>query len=352
MRIKHLVAPDVLGGTLPYMAPELFDEAGNIGIWTDIYAFGITLYEMLTGRLPFDSTRDESLIRLHVASPPPDPRLRKPDLPAEAVAIVMRCLTKRPSERYQSWDEVEEVLQDLRIQLVGVPFLEVFTDDDAAAAERLIEQGMGHIKLGEYNDAKRCFKDATERDRSRADTWSFLAQAHLGIWEYREALIAVEEGLRRAVSRNEFGQLFCARGEVYTKMQLSSDALAAYDQGLSYTPNAPRIWREKGALLMQLGQWREAQHCSERALEFDTFDSRAWHQLGETHLRQGREKKAQEAFAEALKLNPRDPATWTRFAYCQLHNGMLKEARTSFEMALKIEPEYPEALAGLRRYKR
>ncbi|MDZ4719273.1 MAG: protein kinase [Roseiflexaceae bacterium] len=352
MRLKHQVAPDVMAGTLPYMAPELFDESGTTGVWTDIYAFGITFYELLTGKLPFDAIHDESLIRMQMRAQPPDPRIRKPDLPPEAVAIVMRCLAKRPLERYQSWAEVEDDLQELRIQVVGTPFLATFPDDDVAESERLIEQGMAHTKLGEYSDAKRCFQEATDRDRGRADTWCHLALVYLHMWEYREGLVAVEEGLRRAVSRNEFGQLFCARGEIYAKMQMGNEALAAYDQGLSYTPNAPRLWREKGALLMQLHQFRDAQHCAERALEFDKLDSRAWHQLGDIQLRQGREKKAQDAYSEALKLNPRDPLTWARYGYCQLHSGSTRDALASFEMALKIDPDNTEALDGRRRVQR
>ena len=54
-KLRQQAAPDVLGGTLPYMAPEMFDEAGNIGVWTDIYAFGIMLYEIVRlVKLPFD----------------------------------------------------------------------------------------------------------------------------------------------------------------------------------------------------------------------------------------------------------------------------------------------------------
>jgi tetratricopeptide (TPR) repeat protein len=349
MKIKHEGASDVLGGTLPYMAPELFEEGGNIGVWTDIYAFGVTLYELFTGWLPFDSTDDESLIRMHVRSAPPDPRLRKPDMPPDTTAIVLRCMAKRPLDRFQSWGEVEDALQDLRVRAVGTPFLASFPDDDIAASERLVEQGLAHLKLEEYSEAKRCFAEATDRDRSRADVWAHLAVARLRLWEYHEALGDVEEGLRRAVSRNEFGQLFCARGEIYAKMQLADEALEAYDQGLSYTPNAPRLWREKGALLLQIDRLRDAQQCAERAIEFDKHDPAAWHQLGDIQLRQDHPKKAYAAYAEALKLNPRDPLTWARYGFCQLQVASQREALASFEMALKIDPDLGEALDGLRR---
>ncbi len=347
-KLRQQATPDVLGGTLPYMAPEMFDEAGNIGVWTDIYAFGIMLYELLTGKLPFDAMRDESLIRMHLRSEPPDPRIRKPELPSEAVGILMRCLAKRPTERYQTWFEVEDALQELRIGAFGRALTTTFPDDDYAESERLIEQGLAHMKLEEYNEARSSFAEATERDRSRADAWGHLALAHLKLWEYHEGLHAVEEGLRRAVSRNEYGQLLCARGEIFAKMQLEEQSLAAYDQALSYTPNAPRLWRERAGLLLQLGRIREAQQYTERALTFDKLDPVAWHQLGDIQRSLGSTKKAHDAYAETLKLNPRDALAWARYGLCQAQLGQVRAAEASLQMALKIDPDQREAHEGMR----
>lgn len=349
MRMRHPVVADVLSGTLPYMAPELFDDGGNIGPWTDIYAFGVLLYELFTGKLPFDSMRDESLIRMHLRVQPPDPRVRKPDLPPDFARVVLRCLSKRIADRYQSWPEVEDELQELYQSLCGKAYVPTWVPDDSAECERWIERGQAHMKLEEYSDARRCFISATECDRSRSEAWNQLARARLMLWEYHEALQDVEEGLKRAVSRTEFGQLYCVRGDIYAKMGLSEQAFSAYDQGLSYTPNAPRLWREKGCLLLKLGRLREAQHCAEKTTTVDKLDSTAWHLLGDTHLQQGRIKRAHEAYGEALRLNPRDPMTWARYGFCQLKLARIRDAQGSFEMALKLEPEHPEALDGLRR---
>src|SRR5581483_10854001 len=99
MRMRAAAA-DVMGGTLPYMAPEALQDSPLVGSWTDIYAFGVMLYEFFTGKLPFDSMRDESLIRMHTTVTPPDPRTLKPDLHQGITHIIMRCLAKRPSDRY------------------------------------------------------------------------------------------------------------------------------------------------------------------------------------------------------------------------------------------------------------
>ena len=144
--------------------------------------------------------------------------------------------------------------------------------------------------------------------------------------------------MRRAVSRNEFGQLLCARGEIFAKMQLEDQSLAAYDEALSYTPNAPRLWRERAALLLQLGRVREAQQYTERALTFDKLDPVAWHQLGDIQRSLGNTKKAYDAYAEALKLSPRDALTWARYGLCQYQLGQTRAAECRWRWHSRSTP--------------
>jgi eukaryotic-like serine/threonine-protein kinase len=330
------------------MAPELFDGPGTAGVWTDIYAFGVTLYELLTGKLPFDSMRDESLIRMHVSQAPRDPRQVKPGVHPSVVPLVMKCLAKRPSERYQSFREVEKDLQALHKELYGEHYDPEWPEDNREESERWNEQGLAHMKLGEHSDAVRCFNYAADLDRGRADCWLNLAQARLKLWQYHEALMAVEEGLRRAVSRNEFGQLYAVRGEVFITMGMPDRALPALDTGLSYTPNAPRLWLDKALLLQRGGMLREAYEAAERALGFDKLDPEAHRLLGDILRDQGRHRKAAAAYAEALKLDPRSTDTWARYGAALLREDRTKDALSAFEMALKLDPDHAEALAGRR----
>lgn len=348
VRMRGGAAPDVLGGTLPYMAPELIEESPQIGTWTDIYAFGVMLYELFTGKLPFDSMRDESLIRMHIHTPPPDPRQIKPQLHQGCAHIVLRCLAKRPSDRYQAFQEVEKDLQLLRSHLFQRRYTVVWPADGSEERDRWTERGLMHMDLHEYSEALTCFRQALALDDSQSECWLNLARARLKLWQYNEVLQAIEEGLRRAASRNEFGRLYRVRGETFAAMALLDQARAAYDEGLSYTPNAPYLWREKGALLQRMGQPREAQQCVERAIEYDKFDSLAWRLLGDIQLDQDRPKKAYRAYSEALKLDPRSAVTWARYGTCQLKLSHPQDALRSFDMALKLDPDLEEARVGQR----
>jgi tetratricopeptide (TPR) repeat protein len=348
VRMRAATTAEVLGGTLPYMAPELIEESSSIGTWTDIYAFGVMLYELFTGKLPFDSMRDESLIRMHLHTDPPDPRVLKPQLHQGTVHIVMRCLAKRPADRDQTFREVEQDLQLLRKHLFQQRYAVVWPDDGSAERDRWTERGLAHMDLHEYSEALTCFRQAVALDDSQSECWFHLARARLKLWQYNEALQAIEEGLRRAVTRNDFSQLYRLRGEAFAAMALPDEALKAYDEGLSYTPNAPYLWRDKGALLQQMGLLREAQQCLERAISYDTFDSLAWRLLGDVQQDQDRLKKAYQSYGEALKLDPRSAITWARYGACQLKLSRPEDALRSFTMALKLDPDLDAALAGQR----
>src|SRR5215475_14600992 len=86
-------------GTVHYMAPEI--STGNYNKQIDVYAAGVILYEMLSGRVPFEGESAGEILMKHLTSPPD---LTK--LPAAFVPVVGKALAKNPAHRYQSLAEM------------------------------------------------------------------------------------------------------------------------------------------------------------------------------------------------------------------------------------------------------
>src|SRR5262249_6032754 len=100
--------PPVIAGTLAYMAPEQTGRMNrSIDARSDLYACGVTLYEMLTGALPFTASEPLEWIHCHAARQPAPPDERAPGIPKPVAAIVMKLLAKNAEDRYQTARAVE-----------------------------------------------------------------------------------------------------------------------------------------------------------------------------------------------------------------------------------------------------
>lgn len=97
-------------GTVDYIAPEQA-QGRPATPQSDIYALGVVLYEMLTGRLPFTGDTPVAVAMKHISEPPPPPRRYNPQIPAALEAIILRALAKDPALRQRSALELAEELR-------------------------------------------------------------------------------------------------------------------------------------------------------------------------------------------------------------------------------------------------
>src|SRR5256886_685842 len=131
--------PEVIAGTLAYMAPEQTGRMNrSVDSRSDLYALGVTFYEMLTGQLPFPAADPMKWVHCHIARQPMPPNERVGGVPATLSAIVMKLLAKTAEARYQTAAGVEADLRRCLAEWEATGRIETFALGAHDASDRLL----------------------------------------------------------------------------------------------------------------------------------------------------------------------------------------------------------------------
>lgn len=125
---QSIINPEALEGSISYISPEQTGRMNrSIDYRSDIYSLGVTLYELLTGELPFHTTDLMELIYMHITKPIKPPHMVKNAIPLALSRIVAKCLEKEPENRYYSAHGLCNDLEKCLTQLTEKGFIEDFS---------------------------------------------------------------------------------------------------------------------------------------------------------------------------------------------------------------------------------
>jgi len=145
--VRHLSELERAGvpiaGTPTFMAPELF-EGVPASRRSDLYAVGVMYYALLSGSLPFQSSRLTHLINLHRTAPIPDLSAKLPDVPRAVITIVAKCLAKSPEQRYAS---AEDLADDLAGVITGLRDTESLVRESVEGLPCLVQGGRDEFRV-------------------------------------------------------------------------------------------------------------------------------------------------------------------------------------------------------------
>jgi len=317
-------------GSPAYMPPEQFDNAALCGERSDIYSFGIVLYQMAAGgRLPFPAPLGadwQAMRQLHRESP-------VPHLDSPLFLIIQRCLEKSLEKRYQTFKDVRSSLEQMLLHQTG----EVIIPPQLKELEAWEwgNKGVSLHNLGRHEEAIRCFDKALELDRQDFKTWTNKGVSLDSLGRHGEAIRCHDKALdldqHNAVAWNN-------KGTSLDNLERFEEAIRCHDKALDLDPGYVSAWTNKGSSLHNLGRHEEAIRCFDKALELDPGHVNAWYNKGASLAGMGRHEEAIHCYDQALELDPGHVNAWYNKG-SSLHGlGRYEEEIRCYDKGLELDP--------------
>lgn len=135
---ESTMSADMMLGTPHYISPEQAQGLDGLDSRTDVYSFGVILYELVTGRVPFAGETTYAIVHKHIYAAPPLPSQLNPEIPSEVEAVLLKALEKNPAARYDTPNALMSAFADA-VRASGLQHL-----DESRAATA------AHAKVPEY----------------------------------------------------------------------------------------------------------------------------------------------------------------------------------------------------------
>jgi tetratricopeptide (TPR) repeat protein len=262
-------------GSPYYISPEQA-MGEDVDIRSDIYSLGIVLYEMLSGKLPFDAPSPWSIISQHIAQEPPTLTLENSGLSPRLERLVNRMLAKDPKDRYQT---PSELLAALELMLQGQEDTELASvdhnEDDLvseSAAHRLLlsslyERAVEATDENEWHQAVNLFNRILKIDPTYNDAAERLAtvgrQARMAAL-YSAAYAAIEEErLQEAI--DELSEIVSVDPDYRDAAELLTEAGMSLAEAKAFARVADLY--EQGLVHYQRREWQQAERCLTQVYE-------------------------------------------------------------------------------------
>jgi len=322
-------------GTMSYMAPELWtgDERDNR---IDIYALGVTLFEMLSGYKPFTGTREE-VERQHVESPIP---LLPAHLgvPEDVADIVRQAMAKKPDSRYISGVKMFDALDSvLRGKVRKVPRTAL-----TSKLSEYFDQGLSYRKSGQWRCAVEEYNKVIDLDENSPRAYSGRGFSHQELGQYQ---LAVDD-YDRAIGLAPTARLYGNRGHCLTSLGHHLRAINDYDEAIKLDVNLARAYAERALSYRELGEYKQAIEDYDQVIRLEptaslyTGRGLSYQELGEFRL-------AIDDFNEAVKLEPLTARQlYGNRGRCYGSLGDHQRAIDDYNRLIMLEPANAEAFVN------
>ncbi len=322
-------------GTCTHMAPEQFKDARQVDLRADIYSFGVMLFQMVSGSLPFNGANWKDLEKLHTSQQPPLLACGEPQL----AQLIQTCLEKDPGNRFSDFRQVRDRLGAIYQKVVG----ELPPDAPHGAALSAIQwnnKGSSLDNLGKHKESIVCYDSAIRLNPKFASAWFNKGVALFASGQPTEALACYERAIELDPKSEK---AWSNKGVVLKTVGKTKQAIACYDRALVINPRYSNAWVNKGVILRAQGKTEEALACYERALRLNPKDESGWTNKGNILYTLGRPAEALECYEHALALNSGLDRTWMNKGIALNALGKNEAALDSYSRAIQINPKLDQA---------
>lgn len=325
-------------GTFPYMSPEQFLDFGRAGARSDIYSFGVMLYEMLTGKRPFSAETAQQWRDVHLKAKPLELRAMVPSISKELNDLALSCLAKKPTERPENFSAILINLESMLSEECGEE-IPSSTPEEVEGWE-YSNKGVSLCNLGHFEEAIPCFERALSIDPQKPQTWANKAVALGALGRTDEELECYEKALS---IDPEYGEAWYNKGLALNNLGRFEEAISCYDRALAMNPYQAEVWVNKGSVQGSLGRFEEEISCYEKALAINPDHAKAWVNKASALINLGYFEEAIACCDRALTINPGLAEAWANKASALGALERFDETIRCCEKALGINPHLPEA---------
>jgi serine/threonine-protein kinase len=329
---------ETLAGTPPYMAPEQWQNPRDVDVRSDVYAFGVTLFELACGQRPFPDHDQDSMIRYradHLSTRPPDPRQFRPEIPEPMARLILQCLEKQQNRRPQDFAAVRKALEPLAGALPAAHSV------GPHLVAGLVNQSRTYNLLRQFQEAERTGREAVRQAPRDANAHVALGNALGEQGNYREALRQLQEAY------------FLDRSNPMAIVNSARYAALAHDPAtaenwlnLGIQNLEPRYLEGISHLLIEFGRVPEAIRLCRAIVAANPLAVMAWNNLAIALRRTGDLQGALECATRSVEINPRYAKGWSNRATVLVQLERFDEAMDAADRALQFDPATAGAYAA------
>ncbi len=379
---ESTLSQDMMIGTPQYMSPE---QAKGVEVdeRTDIYSLGVILFEMLTGRVPFNADTPYAVVHDHIYTPLPLPTTIKSDISPALEQVVLKALAKEKDDRYQKVTELALAFEDAVVEATSgitpapeeeekalepatVPFTVVEAKATAPEARPsrkrwLIIGGAAAALLLFVCCAGLFFVSRVQKARGTPtpEGSTPIARPEIKATPLPEGPTRmpppgdedpVSQALRQVQANPNDPKAHLVLGDAYALQGDKAKALEEYERAIGLGPEYVEAYIKAGDTLTAQGDFARASEMYQRAAKLQPDNIEANLKAGQALWWERQIRPATEYFRRVIELDPDLPQPHAAIGIFLVGTGKLEEGYEELETALQLAPDLPEAHFGMGLY--